>query len=477
MFRQVLLLTVMMPVMAFAGGDEYFTGDGTSYTLGNVSAGNCNFMYDPGVGENYAALNDEQWESTRNCGRCAEVSCDDSRCSDTTSTVIVYIVDRCPECVKGDLDLSPTVFKQLTGRTPDRYRMKWKFAECPVTGNIEYCTKTGSSSSWLAVQPANFASGVASMKIGNQDVTMVDSCYYFLLNAGMNINMAAVDIEITSVSGEVITETLPLSADNCTCGTSNFGSSGGYSSSFQITSTIESAPAPALLSPVPALPSDTMVTSTVTTPPATLPATPPKSVTEPSYTIGTPAVMAPPATLPLETPTSSTAFAPPYTPTDASSLQYQYQSQTQLQGQSEVTDSFTSLKTGLQSSGGKYEAGNVIAPNELGRDMNILQSNETGVETAHNVQQQDESDCTKKPGKLDIEHANTRSSSSDRGTSPVVVALIVLAVVGGITLAGVAYVVQKKKLTEKQIDQDVAMMRSFDNFSSPVRFDETIAKI
>ncbi|CAH0513903.1 unnamed protein product [Peronospora belbahrii] len=109
--------------------------------------------------------------------------------------------------------------------------------------------------------------------------------------------------------------------------------------------------------------------------------------------------------------------------------------------------------------------------------MNILQSNETGVETAHNVQQQDESDCTKKPGKLDIEHANTRSSSSDRGTSPVVVALIVLAVVGGITLAGVAYVVQKKKLTEKQIDQDVAMMRSFDNFSSPVRFDETIAKI
>ncbi|KUF83298.1 hypothetical protein AM588_10000515 [Phytophthora nicotianae] len=190
-----------MPAMALAGGDTYFTGDATSYTLGQVSAGNCNFMYDPGVDDNYAALNSEQWDSTLNCGRCAEVSCDDDRCSDTTSTQIVYIVDRCPECKQGDLDLSPAVFEAITGSDPDRYSIKWRFVDCPVSGNIEYCTKSGSSSSWLAIQPANFASGVASMKIANQDVTMVDSCYYYLLNGGSNVDMSAVSVELTSFSG------------------------------------------------------------------------------------------------------------------------------------------------------------------------------------------------------------------------------------------------------------------------------------
>ncbi|EGZ14542.1 hypothetical protein PHYSODRAFT_508222 [Phytophthora sojae] len=221
MFRQIALLSVALPAMALAGGDTYFAGEGTSYTLGQVSAGNCNFMYDPGVGDYYAALNSEQWDSTLNCGRCAEVSCADSRCSDTSSTVTVFIVDKCPECSQGDLDLSPTVFKQLTGSDPSRYSIRWKFVDCPVSGNVQYCTKSGSSSSWLAVQPANFANGVASMKIANQDVTMVDSCYYFLLNGGSNVDMSAVDIELTSISGETITETLSLTADKCTDGTAS----------------------------------------------------------------------------------------------------------------------------------------------------------------------------------------------------------------------------------------------------------------
>ncbi|KAG1705412.1 hypothetical protein DVH05_004341 [Phytophthora capsici] len=54
---------------------------------------------------------------------------------------------------------------------------------------------------------------------------MVDSCYYFLLNGGSNVDISAVDIQLTSISGETITETLSLTADECTEGTSNFGGS------------------------------------------------------------------------------------------------------------------------------------------------------------------------------------------------------------------------------------------------------------
>ncbi|ETI32000.1 hypothetical protein L917_20229 [Phytophthora nicotianae] len=442
--RQISLLSAVMPAMALAGGDTYFTGDGTSYTLGQVSAGNCNFMYDPGVGDNYAALNNEQWDSTHNCGRCAEVSCDDARCSDTTSTQVVYIVDRCPECKQGDLDLSPTVFKTLTGSDPSRYTIKWKFVDCPVSGNIEYCTKSGSSSSWLAIQPANFANGVASMKIANQDVTMVDSCYYYLLNGGSNVDMSAVSVELTSFSGETVTETLSLTADNCTEGTSNFGASTTQQSSTQQSSTSQTAPAP---------------TTAPTVAPTTAPPTTPAPV---------PTTAAPTAT--TATPTSYSSSSSSQTQTQQTSYTFTSSSASQSQTQqSEVSNYFNRLTN--SSSSTTYKAGKVTAADESGSDVSILQSSEAGVEKTSSVQQQDdETDDTKQ--------ASTKSAAKSSGTSPVVVALIVLAVVGGIALAAVAYVVKKKKLDDKRIDRDEAMIRSFDTFSSPVEINATnIAKI
>ncbi|KAL3659855.1 hypothetical protein V7S43_015157 [Phytophthora oleae] len=446
MIRQFSLLATVLPALALAGGDTYYTGDGTSYTLGQVSAGNCNFMYDPGVGDNYAALNSEQWDSTLNCGRCAEVSCADSRCSDTTSTQTVYIVDRCPECSKGDLDLSPTVFKALTGSDPSRYSIKWKFVDCPVSGNIQYCTKSGSSSSWLAVQPANFANGVASVKIANQDVTMVDSCYYFLLNGGSNVDISAVDIQLTSISGETITDTLSLTSDVCTEGTSNFGGSTTQQSSTSQTS------APATTTPTPTTAAPT------TTPPATTAA--------PTATTAAP-------TATTAAPTATTATPVSYTFTSSSASQSQSQTQ-----QNEVNTYFNSLTNSSSSTSGTYKAGKVTAADESGSDVSILQSSEAGVEKTSSTQQTDDTDNTSQTAGSDTKQVTTKSQAESSGTSPVVVALIVLAVVGGIALAAVAYVVKKKKLDDKQIDRDEAMIRSFDTFSSPVCVNETsIAKI
>ncbi|KAL4099163.1 hypothetical protein PRIC1_006973 [Phytophthora ramorum] len=466
--RQVSLLAAVLPAVALAGGDSYFTGDGTSYTLGQVSAGNCNFMYDPGVGDNYAALNSEQWDSTLNCGRCAEVSCDDSRCSDTSSTQTVYIVDKCPECSQGDLDLSPTVFKQLTGSDPSRYSIKWKFVDCPVSGNIQYCTKSGSSSHWLAVQPANFANGVASVKIANQDVTMVDSCFYFLLNGGSDVDISAVDIELTSISGETVTDTLSLTADVCTEGTSNFGGSTTQSSTSQTSqsstsqSTTQSTSAPATTpTPTTAAPTPTTAAPTPTTAaPTATTATPTATTTAPTATTAAP---------------MATTAAPTATPTTSSSSS----SSSQSQQQSEVTNTFDSLKSGSNSSSsGGYKAGKVIAADESSSGVSILQSSESGVEKTSSTQQQDdESDSTSQTAGSNTKQATTKSSSGSSATSPVFIALAVLAVVGGIALAAVAYVAKKKKLDDKRVDRDEAMLRSFDTFSSPVRFDETIAKI
>ncbi|KAL7685317.1 putative expansin/pollen allergen, DPBB domain, expansin, cellulose-binding-like domain superfamily [Plasmopara halstedii] len=477
MLRRLTFLTVF-PLVSFAGSDEIFTGEGTSYTLGQVSSGNCNFMYDPGVGENYAALNNEQWESTHNCGRCAQVSCDDPRCSDTTSTEIVYLVDRCPECKAGDLDLSPTVFKKLTGSDPSRYKIKWSFAACPVQGNIKYCTKTGSSNAWLAIQPANFATGIASVKIANQDVTMVDSCYYYLLVKGSNVEMSAVNVELTSTTGETITEKVNLTVNACIDGMLNFGSSTQQEQVEQVSLPPAAPPTP------PAAPS---------TPPAAAPA--PYAAPAPDAAPASPAAApTPPAATPMPPANpemfnfdnskgldSKAGIVWPVdqsgTNSDLSTLRFGLDQKplpetrprfNLLDREKFNAGKVTTISDATQTdqSDTNYNAGEVIVPVDDKSDVSILKSDQSTVETA----EQNDGDTP--------EQIYTKSAAKSSGTSPIIIALIVLAVVGVIALGAIVFAVKKKQLEDKRIDRDEAMIRAFDSFSSPVEINTTnIARI
>ncbi|EEY53882.1 uncharacterized protein PITG_07521 [Phytophthora infestans T30-4] len=174
----------------------------------------------------YAALNAEQWEETMNCGRCAEVSCTDASCSGQSE--IVYIMDQCPGCAYGDLDLSPDVFESITGQSYTKLSIEWKFVDCPISNNVQYCLKTGSSGFWVAVQPTNCASGVKSLSINGQETSVIDSAYYFLIDgSGESVaDLSSISISMTGVNGEMLEETLSLTADECTEGSSQFSSSG-----------------------------------------------------------------------------------------------------------------------------------------------------------------------------------------------------------------------------------------------------------
>ncbi|EGZ14543.1 hypothetical protein PHYSODRAFT_346459 [Phytophthora sojae] len=219
-FRQVSILAAVLPAMVRAGADTYYTGNGAATPLGQVSGGTCKFMYDANIGENFAALNGAQWGSALSCGRCVEVSCADSRCADKTSTATLHIVDTTPEGKEGDLNLSPAAFKKLTGSDPSQYSIKWKFVDCPATGNIQYCADSLTNSSRLAVQPANFAESVASMKIAGLDAALSDTGAYFFQVKGANADLSAVDVELTSASGKVVKDKVALTAGECKEGTS-----------------------------------------------------------------------------------------------------------------------------------------------------------------------------------------------------------------------------------------------------------------
>ncbi|OWZ03901.1 hypothetical protein PHMEG_00024290 [Phytophthora megakarya] len=219
-FTAVLLGTM---VEIASAADEYFEGDGTSYTLGQVSSGNCNFMsVIPSASTNYVALNQAQWESLGNCGRCIEVSCIDEQCTANNKTAVVQVLDRCPECAHGALDLSPTVYKEITGLDPNRLTVRWRFVDCPDPGTLQVCLKEGSNANWIAIQPTNGVVGVKSVTINGASTTMLDGAYYFVsTDAG---DLSAVKVAVTSVNGDVISGTYAMAAGKCTDTNKQFGS-------------------------------------------------------------------------------------------------------------------------------------------------------------------------------------------------------------------------------------------------------------
>src|SRR5687768_2855848 len=90
---------------AGGGGDaaigEQFEGEATYYDANGTGA--CGF---PASNDfMVAAINDEQY-SKANCGRCIEVT-------GPRGTVVVRIVDKCPGCGFGDVDLSQTAFGKI----------------------------------------------------------------------------------------------------------------------------------------------------------------------------------------------------------------------------------------------------------------------------------------------------------------------------------------------------------------------------
>ncbi|TMW59200.1 hypothetical protein Poli38472_007345 [Pythium oligandrum] len=203
-----------------------FSGDGTQYTLTDPNNGNCNFMAFPEEARTkYAALNTPQFKSTANCGRCAQVSCVDDKCQGAKKqSEIVYIMDQCPGCAHGDLDLSPDVFESITGHQNDRVTIQWKFVDCPIQSNMQFCLKSGSNPFWTAVQPTNFVSGVKSLQVNGKVTKMVDSAFYFLLdgNSVDQADLGSLQITVESVNGEKIKQTVSLADGGCVKASAQF---------------------------------------------------------------------------------------------------------------------------------------------------------------------------------------------------------------------------------------------------------------
>lgn len=102
-----------------AGQVQTFSGEATYYIANGTGACGQAITNSQLV----AALNGSQY-SKANCGRCAAVK-------GPLGTVTVKIMDKCPGCGFGDLDLSQTAFEKIAKIADGRVKITWNFVTCP----------------------------------------------------------------------------------------------------------------------------------------------------------------------------------------------------------------------------------------------------------------------------------------------------------------------------------------------------------
>jgi expansin (peptidoglycan-binding protein) len=173
-------------------------GEGTYYDADG--SGNCSFPATPGD-LMVAAMNQTDYAGSAVCGACAHIT-------GPSGEVTVRIVDRCPECAPGDIDMSPTAFERIAALSAGRVPIAWTFVPCGVTGPIVYQFKEGSNQWWTAVQVRNHRHAIARFEYraddGSWREVARETYNYFVEAAGMGPGPYA--FRVTDVWGNTLVD-------------------------------------------------------------------------------------------------------------------------------------------------------------------------------------------------------------------------------------------------------------------------------
>jgi expansin (peptidoglycan-binding protein) len=185
---------------AGAGGEPgaEHTGEGTFY--GADGSGNCSF--DPSPNDlMVAAMNDTDYADAAWCGGCVEIT-------GPNGTVTVRIVDRCPECPQGNVDLSAEAFALIANPVDGRVPISWHEVACNVSGPIVYRFKEGSSQWWTAIQVRNvrYAIDTLEVRVDGAYMPLPREQYNYFVDAD-GLGVGPYDIRVTDVRGHVLEDT------------------------------------------------------------------------------------------------------------------------------------------------------------------------------------------------------------------------------------------------------------------------------
>jgi expansin (peptidoglycan-binding protein) len=103
------------------------------------------------------AINASDYAGSQMCGASVVVS-------GPKGTITISIVDLCPDCPAGDIDLSQQAFERIADPSVGRVPISWYVTESSVIGPIVYHFMEESSQYWTAVQIRNIRYPVNSVE-------------------------------------------------------------------------------------------------------------------------------------------------------------------------------------------------------------------------------------------------------------------------------------------------------------------------
>jgi expansin (peptidoglycan-binding protein) len=140
-------------------GTTATTGQATHYVL-TSGGGNCSYPGPPADGL-FVALSPGEYASGAACGEYLDVT-------GSGGTVRVKVIDQCPECAAGHIDLSETAFARLAplvkGIVPITYR---RVLNPTPPGPLSLRVKEGSSAYWLALLVMDHGNALTRVRVSS----------------------------------------------------------------------------------------------------------------------------------------------------------------------------------------------------------------------------------------------------------------------------------------------------------------------
>ncbi len=166
-----------------------------------------------------AAMNAAEYGMAVYCGAYVHVT-------GPRGEVTVRIVDLCPGCGAGDLDLSREAFALIATLSQGRVPITWQVVSPDLSGPIAYHFIAGSNQWWTAVQIRNHRNPIAKLeyrKADGQWANVARTSYNYFVQTSPGMGTGPFTFRVTDSYGNVLEDSnIPHTADGTISGGGQF---------------------------------------------------------------------------------------------------------------------------------------------------------------------------------------------------------------------------------------------------------------
>jgi expansin len=160
-------------------------------------------MFGPSPNDlNVAALNAADYDNAAWCGAYLHVT-------GPKGEVTIRVVDLCPDCQAGQLDLSREAFAQIADLPLGRVSITWQLVSPAISGPIAYHFKDGSNQWWTAVQVRNHRNPVAKLEYlrdGGSWVPVGRTSYNYFVQTNPGMGPGPYTFRVTDIYGHILVD-------------------------------------------------------------------------------------------------------------------------------------------------------------------------------------------------------------------------------------------------------------------------------